>query len=101
MNDRLTVNGRWRFHAWCLGRERIRGGYASAARSVPSMSDNTQSGPIMDGSNDATNEEKLSGLIEQVDHDHGSEGAESMADHLRGRMAETEVELEDRGDTED
>lgn len=59
------------------------------------MSDNTQPGPIMDGSDDATNEEKLAGLIEQVDHDHGSEGAGSMADHLRDRMAETEVEPED------
>lgn len=65
------------------------------------MSDNTQTGPIMDGSNDATNDEKLSGLIEQVDHDHGSEGAESMADHLRDRMAETDVGPEDQGDTED
>jgi hypothetical protein len=64
------------------------------------MSDKTQTGPVMDGSNDATNE-KLSGLIEQVDHDNGSEGAESTADHLRDRMGETEVEPEDRGDTED
>lgn len=55
----------------------------------------------MDGATDATNHEKLSGLIEQVNHDHGHEGAASMADHLRDRMDETGVEDEDRGETED
>lgn len=55
----------------------------------------------MDGSTDATAEEKLAGLIEQVDHDHGGEGAGAMADHLRDRMAETAAEPEEPGDTVD
>lgn len=73
----------------------------ATARSVPIMSDNEQTEPVMDGATDATNHEKLSGLIEQVNHDHGTEGAASMADHLRDRMDETGVEPEDDGDTED
>jgi hypothetical protein len=48
----------------------------------------------MSDSNDSTGEDKLKNLIEQVDRDHGSEGAGSMADHLRDRMAETHVEPE-------
>lgn len=62
------------------------------------MSDNEQTHPMMEGSEEATNGEKLSGLIEQVEHDHGDEGAESMADHLRDRMEETKVEDEEGGD---
>ena len=58
--------------------------------------DAEQTEPVMDGATDATNHEKLSGLIEQVNHDHGHEGAASMADHLRDRMDETGVEDEDR-----
>lgn len=65
------------------------------------MSDNTGSGPVMAGSDDASNKDKLEGLIEQVDHDHGGEGAGAMADHLRDRMDETKVEPEDGGDLED
>lgn len=65
------------------------------------MSDSTQNGPVMDGSEDATDHEKLAGLIEQVEHDHGGEGAGAMADHLRDRMKETEVEDEDSSATED
>lgn len=49
----------------------------------------------MDGATDATNEEKLHGLVEQVQHDHGDEGAGVMADHLRDRLDETGVEAED------
>ncbi|GGK97118.1 hypothetical protein GCM10009769_14110 [Curtobacterium luteum] len=52
----------------------------------------------MDGAEEATNEEKLHGLIEQVEHDHGHEGAASMADHLRDRAAETGVETEEPSD---
>lgn len=59
------------------------------------MSNEAQTGPVMDGSDDATNHEKLAGLVEQVDNDHGAEGAGSMADHLRDRMEETKVEPED------
>ncbi|MBA8813823.1 hypothetical protein [Frigoribacterium faeni] len=65
------------------------------------MTDKTQNEPIMDGSDDATNGEKLHGLIEQVENDHGHEGAGAMADHLRDRMDETKVEPEDGGDVED
>ena len=54
-----------------------------------------QSEPIMDGATDATNEEKLHGLVQQVQHDHGDEGPGVMADHLRDRLDETGVEAED------
>lgn len=62
------------------------------------MSDQEQTHPIMDGAEEATNEEKLHGLVEQVEHDHGHEGAGAMADHLRDRMDETGVEDEDEPD---
>jgi hypothetical protein len=65
------------------------------------MSGNTQDGPIMDGADDASQHDKLAGLIEQVEHDHGDEGAGVMADHLRDRVAETQAEPEEPGDTED
>lgn len=65
------------------------------------MSDSTQSEPVMAGSDDASDEEKLAGLIAQVDHDHGAEGAGAMADELRDRLEETKVEPEDGGDLED
>jgi hypothetical protein len=63
--------------------------------------DEEQTEPVMDGATDATNHDKLSGLIKQVEHDHGDEGAASMADHLRDRMDETGVEPEDDGDAQD
>ena len=62
---------------------------------------NVQNEPVMDGANDATNEEKLHGLIEQVEHDHGDEGPAAMADHLRDRMAETGAEPEAPGEVQD
>ncbi|MFJ3033579.1 hypothetical protein ACIPC2_04090 [Curtobacterium pusillum] len=65
------------------------------------MSDHEQTEPVMDGATEATNHEKLHGLIEQVDQDHAGEGAGAMADHLRDRMDETGVEDEEAGDTED
>ena len=65
------------------------------------MTTNDQTEPVMDGSTEATNHEKLAGLVEQVDADHGDEGAGAMADNLRDRMAETQVEPEDGGDSED
>lgn len=68
------------------------------------MSDNRepeQTEPVMDGATDATNHEKLRGLIEQVHDDHHDEGAGAMADELRDRMDETGVEDEDDGDGED
>ncbi|RKR74797.1 hypothetical protein C8E83_1927 [Frondihabitans australicus] len=55
----------------------------------------------MDGSDDGTNEQKLHGLVQQVEQDHGDEGAGSMAEDLRDRMEETKTEPEDGGDRED
>ncbi|QCR42254.1 hypothetical protein C1N91_00585 [Curtobacterium sp. SGAir0471] len=60
--------------------------------------DEVQTAPVMDGATEATNEEKLHGLVEQVEHDHGHEGAGAMADHLRDRMDETGVEEEHPND---
>ncbi|MBF4461264.1 MULTISPECIES: hypothetical protein [unclassified Rathayibacter] len=57
------------------------------------MSDTEQNRPVMDGADDASNDEKLSGLIEQVEHDHGAEGAGAMADALRDRADESEIEI--------
>ena len=65
------------------------------------MSENTRSEPVMAGSDDASNKDRLAGLIEQVEHDHGDEGAGAMADHLRNRMEETAVEPEEPGDVAD
>jgi hypothetical protein len=61
------------------------------------MSDETQDTPVMDGSDDATNRQKLAGLAEQVQHDHGDEGGDAKAAHLRDRMAETGTEDEEPG----
>lgn len=55
----------------------------------------------MDGADDASQRDKLAGLIEQVENDHGDEGAGAMADHLRNRTVETQVEPEEPGDAED
>jgi hypothetical protein len=46
-------------------------------------------------------EKKQTEPIEQVENDHGDEGAAAMADHLRDRMDETKTEPENGGDTED
>lgn len=61
----------------------------------------TRNEPVMDGSDDATDEQRLAGLIEQVEHDHGDEGAGAMADELRDRLPETEAAPEDPGDQVD
>lgn len=61
------------------------------------MDDDSRGGPAGDG----TDEDDLSRLIEQVDDEHGGEGAGAMADHLRNRVAETEAAPEEPGDTED
>lgn len=55
----------------------------------------------MAGSDDASNEDRLAGLIEQVEQDHGDEGAGAMADELRDRTEETKAEPEEPGDLED
>ncbi|WP_121369670.1 hypothetical protein [Frondihabitans australicus] len=65
------------------------------------MSTDLQEEFVMDGSDDGTNEQKLHGLVQQVEQDHGDEGAGSMAEDLRDRMEETKTEPEDGGDRED
>ena len=65
------------------------------------MSDEKQTEPVMDGATEATDHEKLSGLIEQVEADHGDEGSASMADHLRDRMDETAQADESPADAEE
>jgi hypothetical protein len=57
------------------------------------MSENTQDQPVMAGSDDASNDEKLGGLIDQVEQDHGDEGAGAMADALRDRADETDTDI--------
>ena len=59
------------------------------------MSDTTQSEPVMAGSDDASDADKLAGLAEQVEHDKGGEGAAAKADELRDRMEQTEVAPEE------
>ncbi|MFD1721452.1 hypothetical protein [Amnibacterium endophyticum] len=61
------------------------------------MSDETQDEPVMDGAQDATDQERLSGLIEQVEADHGDEGPGAMADALRDRLPETRQGDQDAG----
>lgn len=56
------------------------------------MSDDTQTAPIMDGSDDATDEQKRAGLVEQVDNDHEGETAGAKAERLRERLDETGVD---------
>ncbi len=55
------------------------------------MSDTSQSEPVMAGSGDASNADKLAGLAEQVEHDKGGQGAGAKADELHDRMQQTEV----------
>jgi len=55
----------------------------------------------MDGADDASSDDKLAGLVEQVDNDRGSQGAAAMADELRDRTAETRAADESTADTED
>ncbi|AZZ56363.1 hypothetical protein [Rathayibacter iranicus] len=64
------------------------------------MSESEQDGPVMAGSDDAGNDEKLSGLIEQVEHDHGDEGAGAMAEALRDRADETDTDIASDSDAE-
>lgn len=56
----------------------------------------TQDGPIQDGSEDATNQQRLDGIVEQVRSDiregHAHESAEQL---LRQRVRETGVEVSD------
>lgn len=56
----------------------------------------TQDEPIQDGSDDASNDERIQGIVEQVRSDlrsgHTHESAEQM---LRQRFAESQVEVSD------
>ncbi|WP_146077849.1 hypothetical protein [Pseudoclavibacter sp. AY1F1] len=52
--------------------------------------------PASDDSNDSsTGDENLRGIIEEVEGEHGREGAAAMADKLRDRTEETKQEDED------
>lgn len=46
-------------------------------------------------SDDSTGGENLRDIIEEVESEHGREGAAAMADKLRGRTEETKQEDED------
>jgi hypothetical protein len=54
------------------------------------MTNEKQTGPAMAGADDATADEKASGLAEQVRHDHGGEDDEAAVDDLRERAAQTD-----------
>ena len=58
------------------------------------MSDHTQNGPVMDGATDASDQEKLDGLVEQVDHDHQGDAAGTAEEDLRTRIDETDTQTE-------
>jgi hypothetical protein len=58
------------------------------------MDTTPQTSPIMDGSDDATNAERLAGLQQQVDSDLAGATDDEKAEHLRVRMAETDVQDE-------
>ncbi len=48
----------------------------------------------MDGSDDASNDEKLSGLAEQADHDRGAGASAEKTEYLQDRLSEADVEPE-------
>lgn len=58
------------------------------------MDTTPQTSPVMDGSDDATNAERLAGLQQQVDSDLAGATDDEKAEHLRVRMAETDVQDE-------
>jgi len=64
------------------------------------MDTTPQTSPIMDGSDDATNAEKLAGLKQQVDNDLSGETDEAKAEHLTVRMDESGVDDEPTDDVE-
>ena len=62
------------------------------------MSTNENDSPT---ASESTGQSELGDLIEQVDNDHGEDGAAAMADQLRDKMPETEREPEAPADLED
>lgn len=58
------------------------------------MDTTPQTGPVMDGSDDATNAERLAGLRQQVESDLAGATDDEKAGHLRVRMDETDVQDE-------
>ena len=48
----------------------------------------------MDGADDASNEEKLAGIAEQADHDHGTGQSAAKTEYLQDRVEEADVEPE-------
>ncbi|MCW4386195.1 hypothetical protein OH146_10475 [Salinibacterium sp. SYSU T00001] len=56
----------------------------------------TQDGPIEDGSGDASNDEQLRGIVEQVRHDVASgRSHDTVLEELRQRTGETGIEVSD------
>lgn len=64
------------------------------------MSESTQSEPVMDGSDDATEADKRAGLAAQVEQDHADESDAAKAGHLQDRIAEADVEPDAAADGE-
>ena len=50
---------------------------------------------VSSGSDDSTGDENLRDITEEVESEHGREGAAAMADKLRDRTEETRQEDED------
>ncbi|WP_424467020.1 hypothetical protein [Pseudoclavibacter helvolus] len=50
---------------------------------------------VSPSSDDSTGDERLHKLIEEVESEHGDEGAAAMADELRDQTEETQQENED------
>lgn len=50
---------------------------------------------VSPSSDDSTGDERLHKLIEEVESEHGDEGAAAMADKLRDQTEETQQENED------
>jgi hypothetical protein len=59
------------------------------------MTNETTDGPIQDGSDDATREQKLSGLVAQVQADVDGAGAVDTSAELRRRLNDIGLEVSD------
>ncbi|RFA16170.1 hypothetical protein B7R21_01920 [Subtercola boreus] len=54
-----------------------------------------QSEPIMAGSNDATNEQKIDGILAQTRQDHAGQSLVIVQNNLRERFEQAAVEVDD------
>ncbi|RFA12515.1 hypothetical protein B7R22_15465 [Subtercola boreus] len=60
------------------------------------MADNgEQSAPIMAGSDDATNEQKITGILAQTRQDHSGQSLAIVLHNLRERFEQADVEVDD------